>query len=104
MVKNLGVSLNVIDVGWPATSSIAWASSVAAFIIPLGIIVNVVLLVTKVTKTMNVDIWNFWHYTFTAAMVYAVSGSIWQALLAAVIFQVICLKVADWTAPMMSEF
>ncbi|PAI52127.1 hypothetical protein APW68_06765 [Staphylococcus aureus] len=37
-------------------------------------------------------------------MVYAVSGSIWQALLAAVIFQVICLKVADWTAPMMSEF
>ncbi|MBO8503597.1 hypothetical protein GNQ68_35810, partial [Pseudomonas aeruginosa] len=40
MVKNLGVSLNVIDVGWPATSSIAWASSVAAFIIPLGIIVN----------------------------------------------------------------
>ncbi len=56
MVKNLGVSLNVIDVGWPATSSIAWASSVAAFIIPLGIIVNVVLLVTKVTKTMNVDI------------------------------------------------
>ena len=41
MVKNLGVSLNVIDVGWPATSSIAWASSVAAFIIPLGIIVNV---------------------------------------------------------------
>ncbi len=68
MVKNLGVSLNVIDVGWPATSSIAWASSVAAFIIPLGIIVNVVLLVTKVTKTMNVDIWNFWHYTFTAAM------------------------------------
>ncbi|HHC9800031.1 TPA: PTS galactitol transporter subunit IIC [Staphylococcus aureus] len=131
MVKNLGVSLNVIDVGWPATSSIAWASSVAAFIIPLGIIVNVVLLVTKsiawassvaafiiplgiivnvvllvtkVTKTMNVDIWNFWHYTFTAAMVYAVSGSIWQALLAAVIFQIICLKVADWTAPMMSEF
>ncbi len=78
----------MIDVGWPATSSIAWASSVAAFIIPLGIIVNVVLLVTKVTKTMNVDIWNFWHYTFTAAMVsYAGSGSIWQALLAAVIFQ-----------------
>ena len=36
----------------------------------------------------------FWG-SFTAAMVYAVSGSIWQALLAAVIFQIICLKVAD---------
>lgn len=104
MVERLGVSLTVIDVGWPATSSIAWASSVAAFIIPLGLIVNVVMLLTKTTKTMNVDIWNFWHYTFMAAMVYAISGSIIQALIAAVLFQIVALKVADWTAPMMSEF
>lgn len=104
MVERLGVSLNVIDVGWPATSSIAWASHVAAFIIPLGLFVNVVMLVTKTTKTMNVDIWNFWHYTFIAAMVYAVSGSLIQGLIAAILFQIVCLKVADWTAPMMSEF
>lgn len=104
MVERLGVSLNVIDVGWPASSSIAWASVVAAFIIPLGLLVNVVMLMTNTTKTMNVDIWNFWHYTFMAAMVYALSGSIIQGLIAAVLFQIVCLKVADWTAPMMSEF
>ncbi|GGJ51498.1 galactitol-specific PTS transporter subunit IIC [Virgibacillus salexigens] len=104
MVDRLGVELNVIDVGWPATSSIAWASVVAAFIIPLGLIVNVIMLVSKTTKTMNVDIWNFWHYTFMAAMVYAISDSIIQGLIAAVIFQIVCLKVADWTAPMVSEF
>ncbi|OZU88353.1 PTS galactitol transporter subunit IIC [Virgibacillus indicus] len=104
MVDRLGVELNVIDVGWPATSSIAWASVVAAFIIPLGLVVNVIMLLTKTTKTMNVDIWNFWHYTFMAAMVYAISDSIIQGLIAAVLFQIVCLKVADWTAPMMSEF
>ena len=104
MVERLGVSLNVIDVGWPASSSIAWASVVAGFIIPLGLLVNVVMLMTNTTKTMNVDIWNFWHYTFIAAMVYAVSGSIIQGLISAVLFQIVCLKVADWTAPMMSEF
>ncbi|MFC7321755.1 galactitol-specific PTS transporter subunit IIC [Halobacillus campisalis] len=104
MVDRLGVELNVIDVGWPASSSIAWASVVAAFIIPLGLVVNVIMLATKTTKTMNVDIWNFWHYTFMAAMVYAISGSIVQGLIAAVIFQIVCLKVADWTAPMVSEF
>ncbi|MGP4075977.1 galactitol-specific PTS transporter subunit IIC [Halobacillus sp. K22] len=104
MVDRLGVELNVIDVGWPASSSIAWASVVAAFIIPLGLVVNVLMLVTKTTKTMNVDIWNFWHYTFMAAMIYAISGSIVQGLIGAVIFQIICLKVADWTAPMVSEF
>ncbi|WP_163527157.1 galactitol-specific PTS transporter subunit IIC [Halobacillus ihumii] len=104
MVDRLGVELNVIDVGWPATSSIAWASVVAAFIIPLGLVVNVVMLVTKTTKTMNVDIWNYWHYTFMAALVYAISGSIIQGLIAAVLFQIVCLKVADWTAPMVSDF
>ena len=62
------------------------------------------MLMTKTTKTMNVDIWNFWHYTFIASMVYAFSGSIIQGLIAAVLFQIVCLKVADWTAPMMGEF
>ncbi|MFB4167240.1 galactitol-specific PTS transporter subunit IIC [Virgibacillus sp. JSM 102003] len=104
MVDRLGVELNVIDVGWPATSSIAWASTVAAFIIPLGLVVNVAMLLTKTTKTMNVDIWNFWHYTFMAAVVYTISGSIIQGLIAAVIFQIVALKVADWTAPMVSDF
>lgn len=104
MVERLGVNLNVIDVGWPASSSIAWASVVAAFVIPLGLVVNVVMLMTKTTKTMNVDIWNFWHYTFIASMVYAISESIIQGLIAAILFQIVCLKVADWTAPMMSEF
>src|SRR5699024_7835783 len=104
MVKRLVVSLTVIDVAWPATSSIACASSVSAYIIPLGLIVTVVILLTKTTKTMKVDIWNFWHYTFMAAMVYAISGSVVQALIAAVLFQIVALKVADWTAPMMSEF
>ncbi|WP_077308019.1 galactitol-specific PTS transporter subunit IIC [Terribacillus halophilus] len=104
MVDRLGVDLNVIDVGWPATSSIAWASVVAAFIIPLGLIVNVIMLVTKTTKTMNVDIWNYWHYTFMAAVVYTVSGSVVQGLIAAVLFQIVCLKVADWTQPMVEDF
>ncbi|SET54145.1 PTS system, galactitol-specific IIC component [Salinibacillus kushneri] len=104
MVERLGVELNVIDIGWPATSSIAWASEVAAFIIPLGLIVNVIMLLTKTTKVMNVDIWNYWHYTFMAAVVYAVSGSVVQALIGAVVFQIVCLKVADWTAPMVRDF
>jgi galactitol PTS system EIIC component len=104
MVDRLGIKLNVIDVGWPATSSIAWASVVAAFIIPLGLFVNVIMLITKTTKTMNVDIWNYWHYTFMAAVVYTVSGSVVQGLMAAVLFQIVCLKVADWTAPMVRDF
>ena len=104
MVERLGVELNVIDIGWPATSTIAWASVVAPFIIPLGLVVNVVMLLTKTTKVVNVDIWNYWHYTFMAAVVYTTSGSLVQGLIAAVLFQIVCLKVADWTTPMVRDF
>lgn len=104
MVERLGVDLNVIDIGWPAASSISWASSIAAFIIPLGLVVNVIMLLTKTTRTMNVDIWNFWHYTFMGAMVYVISGSLIQGLIAAVLFQIVCLKVADWTAPLLEKY
>ncbi|MCM3411722.1 PTS galactitol transporter subunit IIC [Metabacillus litoralis] len=104
MVERFGIELNVIDVGWPGAASMSWASPIAAFIIPLGLLVNVIMLVTKTTKTMNVDIWNFWHFTFTGALVYTVSGSIIQGLAAAVIFQIICLKIADWTAPMLRDY
>ncbi|OOV39587.1 PTS galactitol transporter subunit IIC, partial [Staphylococcus sp. MB371] len=58
MVNNLAVSLNVIDVGWPATSSIAWAAVIAAFLIPLGIVITVIMLLTNATKPMNFDILN----------------------------------------------
>ncbi|TSB47583.1 PTS galactitol transporter subunit IIC [Alkalicoccobacillus porphyridii] len=105
MVARLGVELNIIDVGWPAAATISWASPVAAFVIPLALVVNVVMLVTKTTKTMNVDIWNFWHYTFIGAIVFVLSdGSFVQALVAAVIFQIVCLKVADYTAPMLEKY
>ncbi|MGT2378158.1 PTS transporter subunit IIC [Staphylococcus aureus] len=59
----------MIDVGWPATSSIAWQSSVAAFIIPLGIIVNVVLLVTKSDKDDECR-----YLEFLALYVYSSNG------------------------------
>jgi PTS system galactitol-specific IIC component len=104
MVTRFGIKLNVIDVGWPAAASISWASKIAAFIIPLGLLVNILMLVTKTTKTMNVDIWNFWHYAFTGAIVYTLTGSMIQGLIAALLFQIVCLKIADWTAPMLEDY
>ncbi|WP_017471573.1 PTS galactitol transporter subunit IIC [Amphibacillus jilinensis] len=104
MVERFGIDLNVIDVGWPAAASISWASPIAAFMIPVGIILNIIMLVTKTTKTMNVDIWNFWHFTFIGAMVHTYTGSLIQGIIAALLFEIACLKVADYTAPMLEDY
>lgn len=104
MVKRLGIELTVVDVGWPAAAAIAFASSVGALIIPVGLAVNLLMLATRTTRTVNVDIWNFWHFAFTGALVTAATGKLWLGLVAAAINAAIVLKLGDWTATMVQEF
>ncbi len=103
MVKNFGLSLNVLDVGWPAASAIAFGSTVGVLIIPLGIIINLVMLFTKTTRTVNIDIWNFWHFAFTGSLVYMLTGSLPIALIMAAINMIITMVLADRTAPLVEK-
>ena len=99
MVERFGFDLSIIDVGWPASAAIAFGSDIAALIIPAAIVLNLILLFSKVTKTINIDIWNFWHFAFVGAMVQSITGSIWLGLVSAMIFAAVILFFADWTAP-----
>ena len=99
MVDRFGIELSIIDVGWPAAAAIAFGSDIAALIIPTVILLNLVLLFSRVTRTINVDIWNFWHFAFVGAMVQAITGNIWLGLVSALLFAAVILFFADWTAP-----
>ncbi|NGQ96034.1 PTS galactitol transporter subunit IIC [Brevibacillus sp. SYP-B805] len=98
MVKNLGIQLTVIDVGWPATSAIAFGSAVGALAIPIGLAVNLGMLVFGLTKTLNIDLWNLWHIAFTGALVNVMTGSITLGILTAIAHAIILLVLADLTA------
>jgi len=99
MVDRFGLNLEIIDVGWPASAAIAFGSDIAALVIPVGILLNLILLLSRVTKTIDVDIWNYWHIAFVGAIVQAVTGSVWIGLMAAMLFFAFNLFFADWTAP-----
>ncbi|TCW39503.1 PTS system galactitol-specific IIC component [Thermohydrogenium kirishiense] len=105
MVERFGLHLTVIDVGWPAVSAISWASPVAAIMIPIALFVNLIMLVTRTTKTMDIDIWNYWHFTSAAASVYVLTGGNFiLAILGGAIYEIAVIKIADWTAPMVQDF
>jgi len=103
MVARIGLELTVIDVGWPAAAAIAFASRVGALIIPLGLAVNIIMLLTRTTQTVNIDIWNYWHFAFTGALVSGATGSFGLGLLAAALNMVIVMVMADLTAPGIEE-
>jgi PTS system galactitol-specific IIC component len=101
--QNTGTNLDVIDIGWPAASALAFATPVGNLIIPLGILLNVLLLVLGLTQTLDVDIWNFWHMAFVGALVQFVTGSFVLGLFAALLTLVVALFLADWSAPVIQK-
>lgn len=105
LIAKTGLSLTAIDVGWGVAAAIAFGTVVGALVIPVVFLLNIIYLLLKVTKTLNVDIWNFWHYAFTGSLVYLVTGqNLVLALIAACLHATYSLLIADYTAPMVQKF
>lgn len=104
MSRRFGLSLAVVDIGWPGASPMAWASGIATVSIPIAIGVNLLMLLLKMTRTVNIDIWNLWHMTFTGAVAYAVTGNFLLGILGVAIHSVIAYKLGDIWAPLMKDY
>lgn len=104
MVSHTGIDLPVVDLGWTPLAAIAWASQVAPFVVPMTIGINVLMLTLNWTKTVDIDVWNFWHFSMVGAMVYGVTGNFFFGLLIAGVTAAITFVMADWCAPMIQKY
>lgn len=104
MAEHFQIGLEVVDVGWPGSSPMTWASQIALIAIPVAIGVNILMLITRMTRVVNVDIWNIWHMTFTGAMVHLATGSYWLGMLGVVLHAAFVYKLGDWFARDTREF
>ena len=104
VVEIYDLQLKVFDMGWPAAASVAYNTSVGALIIPVCLGVNILMLVTKTTRTVNIDLWNYWHFAFIGAVVYFASGSILWGFFAAIICYILTLILADYTSDKFQDF
>jgi len=99
LVEATGIQLNALDVGWGVAAAIAFGTAVGSLVFIVALGVNLIMLVFNWTKTLNVDMWNYWHYAFTGSLVYLVTGgSLVLGLIAAAIHAVVALLIGDWTA------
>ena len=93
------LQLNVFDMGWPAAAAVAYNTAVGALIIPICLGVHFLMLITKTTRTVNIDLWNYWHFAFIGAVVYFVfDQSLAWGYFAAIICYIITLVMSDFTA------
>ncbi len=103
LVDKFGLNLTTIDTGWATAAALAFSTTVGSFIIPFILVVNIVLISLKATKTIDIDIWNYWHYAFSGAVVYLLTNSIIFAFVAAATHCIIALVIADKSADEVHE-
>lgn len=104
MVERTGIILPVVDLGWPPLAAITWGSPIAPFVIPLTMLINVAMLALNKTRTVDVDMWNYWHFALAGTLVYYSTGSFVLGLSAAAIAAIVVLKLADWSAPLVAKY
>ena len=104
MTEIYNLKLGIFDMGWPAAASVAYNTTVGAFIIPVCLGINILLLMVKATKTINIDLWNYWHYAFIGAVVYFATDNIRWGFFAAIICFIITLIMADLTTKKFQEY
>ncbi len=103
LVEKAHLNLEVIDVGWTALSGIAYSTSVGAFAIPFFVLFNIVLLAVGATKTMDIDIWNYWHYALTGSLITVLTGNMLLGFLAASAHAVVIFAFGDRWAEQSQE-
>lgn len=108
LVEKTGIQLTSLDVGWGVAAAIAFGTAVGSLVFIVALGVNLIMLFLNWTKTLNVDMWNYWHYAFTGSLVYLVAGGgttgLILGLIAAAIHAIAALLIGDWGAKDVQEF
>ena len=104
MVKRFGLSLTTLDIGWPAASAISYGTILGISAIPIGIALDLFLLLFGLTKTLNIDIWNFWHAAFIGGLIYGVSHNFPLAVFSMIAYQTMLYFLGDLSAPTLNEY
>lgn len=104
MVENFGIKLDILDVGWGAIAAVTWSSPIIPLLIFGILLTNIILLVFKLTDTLDVDIWNYHHMAIVGIMAYFVTNNVFIGLGASIVMAIISFKLADWTAPAVEKY
>lgn len=104
MTERFGFTLTTIDVGWPAAAAISYGTVIGSLAIPIGIGVNFLLLLFGLSKTLNVDVWDYWHIAFTGSLAYIITGSVPLSILTFIAHLLIIFWLSDWMQPDMEKF
>ncbi|GMA08455.1 PTS galactitol transporter subunit IIC [Tetragenococcus halophilus subsp. flandriensis] len=104
MITTQGIQLPYIDTGWGVLSALSYSTTIGAAIIPVGLVVNFILIRFNLTDTLDIDVWNYWQWAFIGTLIFYQTGNYLMGITVAILMELICIALADFAAPRMQEF
>ncbi len=103
--ESWGLVLDITDIGWPAASGIAFGSGTFVFVsIITFLLVNVVCLLLKITHTLNVDIFNYWHFIFVGTASYFLSGNFVIGIVVGTVYMMVNTVLGERQEHVITDF
>ena len=94
-IINSSKKFEIIDTGWLVSKAVILNSPIILQIIIAAIILNLVMLSLRFTRTMNIDFWNYWSFLLVGSIIFAITEIKWIGILIAMIVAAITLVLSD---------
>ncbi|VST55245.1 PTS system, galactitol-specific IIC [Streptococcus pneumoniae] len=93
--NHYGSSLNILDIGVGVGGPLAFSTSLGLLMIPISLVVNIFFVFLGLTRTLNVDIWNFWFPIFMGMITQSITGNFVFGILGGTVAVMIQWLLAD---------
>jgi len=94
----------IVDLGWAVSKQVILNSPITLYILLAVGAVNLIMLLLRLTRTINIDLWNLWIFLLTGSIITAITEIKWLGILIAVIIYIITLVIADIYAPFLEQY
>ena len=92
---NSSKNFETIDVGWIVSKAVILNSPIILQIIIAVLILNLIMLFLRFTRTINIDLWNYWSFLLVGSIVFTITEIKWIGILMAMIAAAITFVLSD---------
>ncbi len=92
---NSSKEFEIIDTGWLVSKTVILNSPVILHIIIAVFILNLIMLLFRFTRTVNIDFWNYWSFLMIGSIIFAITEVKWIGILIATIIAAITFVLSD---------
>ena len=104
ILTNSSKEFEIIDIGWLVSEKVILNSPINLQIIITIIALNIFMILFRLTRTINIDLWNYWIFLLVGSIVFAITEIAWIGILIAAIVAAVSLVLADIYAIYISSY